>query len=398
MEPEQRPEAIDDLVARARELCRTRIAPRAAEQSREDQFPSEDFADLFAAGLCGAAVPRGYGGLGLGPACGRPLPLWLLTREIARVNLSLARCWEGHANSMVLIDAMGTAAQKSAFFDGVVRRGELWAAWSGEPQTRLPGGAASVGTTVTRGDQGVVLQGSKVFATSAGGASHALLLVSTAGPGGARHQDGPADALLLLACDLRDPSIEIDRRWWDPVGMRATASHRICFHNTFIPYSQQLGEPGQYLRDGWQSAFAPHYAASFLGAAEGVYEYTLATVHLQARGADPYVQQRVAKMALAIETSDLWLRHVAACWQAEDKRQAQLAGSRARYLVEQLADETLQNAIHVCGARCLLRPSIVERMLRDLTFYLRHDNDDHILATIGRAILGGSYDLSFYRP
>jgi alkylation response protein AidB-like acyl-CoA dehydrogenase len=398
MDPEKPDQSIEALLARTRELCRSRIAPRAAEREREDQFPSEDFADLFAAGLTAAAVPRDFGGLGLGPRCGQPLALWLLTRELARVNLSLARCYEGHANSMVLIDAMGTDDQKSAFFAGVVRRGELWAAWSGEPQTRLPGSAASVGTTVTKCEQGVVLSGSKVFATSAGGATHALLLVSAAGPGGARHHDGPADALLLLACDLRDPSIEIDRRWWDPVGMRATVSHRVCFHNTFIPAGQQIGEPGQYLRDGWQSAFAPHYAASFLGAAEGVYEYTLATVSLQGRSADPYVQQRVAKMALAIETSDLWLRHVAACWQAPDRGQAQLAGSRARYLVEQLAEETLQHAIHVCGARCLLRPSIVERMLRDLTFYLRHDNDDHILATIGRAILGGTYDLSFYRP
>ena len=38
------------------------------------------------------------------------------------------------------------------------------------------------------------------------------------------------------------------------------------------------------------------------------------------------------------------------------------------------------------------------RILRDLTFYLRHDNDDHILATIGRAVLGEQHDVSFYKP
>ena len=46
------------------------------------------------------------------------------------------------------------------------------------------------------------------------------------------------------------------------------------------------------------------------------------------------------------------------------------------------------HCIRACGARSLVRPSPIERILRDLTFYLRHDNDDHILATIGRAPLG----------
>jgi hypothetical protein len=45
-----------------------------------------------------------------------------------------------------------------------------------------------------------------------------------------------------------------------------------------------------------------------------------------------------------------------------------------------------------------VRPSPIERILRDLTFYLRHDNDDHILATIGRAPLGEAHDPSFYKP
>ncbi len=67
-------------------------------------------------------------------------------------------------------------------------------------------------------------------------------------------------------------------------------------------------------------------------------------------------------------------------------------------MVEHLAEETVDHCIRACGARSLVRPSPVERILRDLTFYLRHDNDDHILATIGRAPLGEAHDPSFYKP
>jgi hypothetical protein len=57
----------------------------------------------------------------------------------------------------------------------------------------------------------------------------------------------------------------------------------------------------------------------------------------------------------------------------------------------------VDHCIRACGARCLVQPGPVERILRDLTFYVRHDNDDHILATIGRAALGLPSDPSFHK-
>jgi alkylation response protein AidB-like acyl-CoA dehydrogenase len=319
------------------------------------------------------------------------------TREIARADLSLARCWEGHANALLLLEAMATDAQKARWFAGVVERGDTWVVWSGEPPARAPGETARFGTRVAPIDGGWVVEGSKAFCTSAGGARWAILLVNTAGPGGARHTESPG-TLLMLACDLTDPTVEVDRSWWDPIGMRATASHLVHFQRTVIPDENRIGQPGQYLSGGWQAAFAPHYAASFLCAAEGAYDYALEHLAAQGKQGDPYVQQRVAKMSIALETGHLWLRHVAQLWDEGRRAEAQLAGSRARHLVEHLAEETVQHAIRACGARALLRPSPLERILRDLSLYLRHDNDDQVLATIGRAVLGEPYDLSFYKP
>ena len=59
-------------------------------------------------------MPKEHGGLGLGPYKGDVFTLWMMTKEIARADLSLARCWEGHVNSLVLLDGMGTEEQKSA--------------------------------------------------------------------------------------------------------------------------------------------------------------------------------------------------------------------------------------------------------------------------------------------
>jgi alkylation response protein AidB-like acyl-CoA dehydrogenase len=384
------------LLQRAREVA-GQCAKRAAHYDQVAQFPTDDFADLITAGLHAPTAPRDYGGLGIGPLCGDALTLWLMTKELAKADLSLARCWEGHANSLVLIDGLGTPGQKQRWFEGVVERGEIWVAWSGEPQASKPG-EQRFGTTVSRARDGWVLNGSKVFATSATGARWAILLVSKSGPGGARHSaTGTAD-VLMIACDLSDPSVTVDTSWWDPVGMRATVSHLVTFTDTYLPDVNVIGPPGAYLTENWQAAFVPHYAASFLGAAEAAYDYALEYVGRQGKASDPYVQQRIGSMAVNVESAHLWLRHVARMWDCGRRGDALLAGSRARHVVEHLAMQTVDHCIRACGARSLVRPGPVERIMRDLTFYVRHDNDDHVLATIGRALLGQPHDASFYNP
>lgn len=390
--------AAREAVGKARSLARERFAPRADELDRTAAFPAADFADLFEAGLLAPTVPVADGGLGLGPHCGDALGLWMMTKELAKANLSLARCWEGHANSLVLVDALGTEEQRRRWFAGVLERGEKWVAWSGEPQARKPGEKRAFGTAVERVEGGWSVSGSKVFATSATGADWAILVVDPAGAGGARHTAGDGDGLLMLACRLADPSVSIDGSWWDPGGMRATVSHLVRFDRTVIPDADVIGAPGSYLREGWQTAFIPHYGASFLGAAEGAYEYALEYLAHQGKAGDPYVQQRVGAMLVNVESAHLWLHYVARLWDEGHRAEAKLAGSRARHVIEHLAEETLHHCIRACGARSLVRPSPIERTLRDLTFYLRHDNDDHILATVGRAALGEPHDASFYKP
>lgn len=388
----------EQLLEKTRKLARERLFPRAAVYDRDGTYPSEDFNDLFHAGLLTAVVPTEYGGLGLGPYRGNVLMLWLMTKEIAKADLALARCWEGHANSLVLIDGLGTDQQKERWFKSAVQKGETWVAWSGEPQARASSETVSFGTTTKKVEGGYVVDGNKAFATSAGGAHWAILLVSTAGPGGARHNTAPLETQLMLACDLSDPSISIDKSWWDPIGMRATASHVVRFNQTFIPEVNLIGQPGQYLTDGWQTCFIPHYAATFLGAAEGAYDFALEYIKSQGKIVDPYIQHHIAQSSINIETGYLWLRHVARMWETGRYDEARIAGSRARHTMEHLAEDTVKRCIRACGARSLNRPSPLERIYRDLSFYVRHDNDDQILATIGKSLLGQRHDPSFYKP
>jgi alkylation response protein AidB-like acyl-CoA dehydrogenase len=243
-----------EIVHLARDLARQKFAARAAHYDETSTFPFEDFDDLFSAGLHGAAAPKEYGGLGLGPYLGDVFTLWMITKELAKADLSLARCWEGHCNSLVLLEGIASESQKARWFAGVIERGEKWVAWSGEPQSRAPGETTRFGTHTEKVGGGYIVDGTKVFCTSAGGAQWAILLVNTAGPGGARHATGSHEGLLMLACDLSDTSVSFDGTWWDPIGMRATVSHLARFDKTFIPDDNLIGRPGQYIDEGGRPA------------------------------------------------------------------------------------------------------------------------------------------------
>ena len=389
------PRAGSHHVERIRELAAGLFVGRAEGYDATAEFPAQDFDDLYRASLHSPCVPERYGGLGLGPGHDT-LTLWLMTVELARANMSLARCWEGHVNAQVLIAALGNDEQKDRWFEGIVSRGDIWVAWSGEPQASVPGQKTAFATSLERAPGGYILRGTKAYATSAGHARRAILLVNAAGPGGARHATASADKLLLLGCDLSQPGLSYDSSWWNPIGMRATVSYMVRFDDVFIPDEDVIGRSGQYLQEGWQTRFSPHYAATFLGGAEAAYEYALASIHKQKRADDPYVAHRIAEMSLNIETAHLWLKHVADLWDHQRIEEAKAAAPKVRYLVEKLATETLDHCIRACGARALLKPSPVERIYRDLSLYVRHDNADHVLATVGRQLLGNAHDHSFF--
>jgi len=378
-------------------LARAVFLQRAEAYDNNATFPSENFDDLFNIGALAAPVDTKWGGLGWAPAYANVFLLWQMTRAIAKADLSFARCWEGHNNALILIDRLANSAQKKRWLGEVVEKGARWAAWSGEPQSRLPQQKYSIGTEIEKVTDGYVINGNKVFATSAPGANWAILLVSLAGPGGARDVIDGENNLLMLACDLSDASINFEGSWWDPIGMRSTVSYKVNFNNTFIHQDNCIGEIGEYLTLGMQSCFTPHYAVSFLGALEAAYDYALETVRSQGRQNDPYVQHHIAKIKLNIDTLDLWLAHVAYKLDHHDHAGARDAASKFRLLAEQLAEDGVKRCIKICGARSLNKPSHLERIYRDLTLYVQHDNADHILATIGRGELGLAVDKSFFK-
>ena len=57
--------SLEELLGITRELGRDKFLGRAAQYDAAARFPTENYADLRAAGFLGLVIPEAYGGLGV---------------------------------------------------------------------------------------------------------------------------------------------------------------------------------------------------------------------------------------------------------------------------------------------------------------------------------------------
>lgn len=105
-----------DKLELLQQLAQLEFSPRAKQYDENYTFPHENFQALFEAGLNAPTIAKSFGGMGLGNNKGNIRTLWQMTTEIAKADMSTARCWEGHNNALMLLDNLGTNSQKSQWF------------------------------------------------------------------------------------------------------------------------------------------------------------------------------------------------------------------------------------------------------------------------------------------
>ncbi len=316
---------------------------------------------LHAAGLCVAPLPVPCGGQGLNADAQR-LALLCVLKHIGRGNLVVGRLYEGHVNALQLIFAFGNAAQQAgaaqAAADG------LWfGVWNSQ-------GDDGVRLTAQPGAGELRLDGSKLYASGAGHIDRPLVT--------AQRADGGWQMVLT---EVGGSSIRIDRNFWQPLGMRASASFQVRFDGHAVKPEALVGTAGDYYREPGFSAGAVRFAAAQLGGAEAVLDETRRFLRSIGRSDDPYQRIRLGEMAMWVEAGNLWFdgaaRHV------DDVPYAHLM----RSAIEQTGLRVMQLAERCVGARGLLRPSPLERLHRDLTHYLRQPAPDAVLAAAGAHVL-----------
>jgi acyl-CoA dehydrogenase len=198
----------------------------------EHNYPFALWDKLTEAGFHGIGIDEQYGGQG-----GDVFTQMILARALARTLGGLAWIWgiTSFAGGKS-IGVYGNQQQKDLFLPQIAA-GKLRAAIA----FTEPGGGTDVlgalRTEAVRGDGGWIVNGEKIWSSSAHVADYLLLLARTDKNVAKRHQ-----GVTLFWIPTKSPGVKITSL--PKLGMRAMGSCAVHLQNVFVPDSLVLGQPG----------------------------------------------------------------------------------------------------------------------------------------------------------
>jgi alkylation response protein AidB-like acyl-CoA dehydrogenase len=373
---------LKELFSQATQIVQF-CATNASEIDQQGAFPIKEFQRMAEAGLLAVPLLPQWGGLGLGIDSSLMSELLLLLRLIGWGNLAVGRIFEGHVNALQLIQTFGTTEQIEQYAADVRDRHYIFGVWNAEAQDGVK--------IMPIGDRRFRLEGSKTFCSGAGYVKRPFV-------------NGVLNGKWqMCVVPLEQVRVQEDASWWQPSGMKATASYKIDFSDVEVTEASLIGQPGDYQRQPWLSGGAIRFAAVQLGGAEALLDATHQYLQDLGRTNDPHQSTRMGQMTIALESGRLWLQGAADLIAAYDPMfggdPEQLQGeadrlvnyvNMARTAIEQICLDVMQWCQRSVGARGLMPPYPMERIIRDLTLYLRQPGFDATLQSAGNYALSNS--------
>jgi len=227
-------EEIDAVRDQVRRFAHERIAPRAAEIDRSNEFPRDLWVAMGGLGLLGMTVPAEHGGAGLGY-----LAHTIAMEEISRASASVGLSYGAHSNLCVNQIALnGSEAQKRRYLPKLV---------SGEHVGSLAMSEPGAGSDVVsmqlqarrRGDR-YVLDGRKMWITNGPDADVLVVYAKTDPQAGSR---GISAFLIERGFAGFTPAQKLDK-----LGMRGSSTCELVFDECEVPAENLLGTENQGAR------------------------------------------------------------------------------------------------------------------------------------------------------
>jgi isovaleryl-CoA dehydrogenase len=226
-------EELDEVRNQARRFARERIAPRAEEIDRSNEFPRDLWPELGAAGLLGITVPERWGGANLGY-----LAHIICMEEISRASGSVGLSYGAHSNlCMNQIVLNGTDAQRDRYLPGLVSGEHVGALAMSEPGA----GSDVVGMALramkvddARSGSGYALTGRKMWITNGPDADVAVVYAKTDPAAGPR---GITAFIIEKGFSGYSTAQKLDK-----LGMRGSSTCELVFENCFVPEENVLGQ------------------------------------------------------------------------------------------------------------------------------------------------------------
>lgn len=368
------PNTIEEILSAAKTIAADSFTD-AEENDAVDKFPLATIEKIRARNLFSAILPEKRGGAGIGLESGSQGAMLRLHKYLGYGNLVVGRVFEGHFNALLLIKLFGTEKQFEKYAADVTENSKIFGVWNTQAEKGVEFEATGNGK--------FRMSGEKIFATGVDFVERPI--VTGAMPDGGWR---------MCVVPLDEVKTEVDDSWWQPLGMKSSRSYKIDFTGVEVSEEDFIGAAGDYYRQPYFSGGAIRFAAVQLGGAEALFDKTREYLQNLGRADDPYQKMRLGKMAICIESGNLWL--AGAAEKLEEYERNPNARTNTNFLayanmtrtaIERICQDVMLFCERSVGARGLNKPFYFERIIRDLTIYLRQPAPDASLAEVGKYVL-----------
>jgi alkylation response protein AidB-like acyl-CoA dehydrogenase len=357
--------AEHDMLRRTiRAFVEKEITPHVAAWEDAGHIPRELWRRLGALGLLGLEFPSEYGGGG--------------ADFLASVVLGeeMARCRSGGVAFSVLVHTdmsspwlwhFGTDAQKRKYLPGIIRGETVCALGITEPGAGSD--MAALSTRAVRSGEHYQITGSKIFITNGVYGDLYFVAARTGAGTSARRHDG----ISMFLVERDRPGFTVSRTL-DKMGMRASDTAELSFHDCPVPAQNLLGVEGrgfQQLAMGLQRERIMAAVLALSGAQHAL-DDTVGYLHQRTTFGEPLasrqvLRHRVADMATEIEAARQLVYRAAALYAegAECAREV----SMAKLFATEVANRVAYHAVQLHGGYGYMRELPVERFFRDVRLW-----------------------------
>ncbi|MBS28468.1 MAG: acyl-CoA dehydrogenase [Alphaproteobacteria bacterium] len=353
-------DTADMLRDSVRSFASDKIAPRAEQIDRDNEFPIDLWPEMGELGLHGITVEEEYGGSGLGY-----LEHCIAMEEVSRASASVGLSYGAHSNLCVnQIRRNGTEEQKQRYLPGLISGKDVGALAMSEPGA----GSDVVGMRTRaekKGDR-YVLNGNKMWITNGPVSETYVIYAKTdldAGPRGI--------TAFLVERGFKGFS---QAQKLDKLGMRGSDTCELVFEDCEVPEENVLGEVGKgvnVLMSGLDYERAV-LAAGPLGIMQACMDIVVPYVHEREQFGKPIgtfqlMQGKIADMYVTMNACKAYVYAVAqACDRGETTRKD--AAGAILYAGEKATWMALE-AIQTLGGNGYVNEYATGRLLRDAKLY-----------------------------
>ncbi len=369
-----------EIQALVRRFAQNEVAPRAEEWDERAHFPRELFPKMADLGLAGMLVPEEVGGANLGR-----LMAAVVFEQLAGADLATAVWLSVHNMVTSLIYRYGNEEQHRRWV-APMAAGKLLGAFS-LSEAGSGSDAAALTTSARREGESYIVNGTKLWVTSAGVADLYAVMVKTDPAAGAR-----GITCLIVEKDTPGFSVgKLERK----MGLHSSPTGELIFENCHVPVVNRLGQDGQGFKIALSSLDGGriNIGASATGLAGAALE--VATRYAQERrqfgraiGAFQGVQFLLADMAMKVEAARLMVYQAGARADAGDPALT-LYAAMAKCFATDAAMQVATDAVQVLGGAGYVRDWPVERYMRDVKATQIFEGSNQIQrVVIARQLLG----------